>query len=142
MNNQVNPSLKQHRYALRNRNQPRKFQTIPLYYVFFCVKINHEDSERLFEQVWTQMTSLKTCEMVIDGHGKLSIQLSVPCENAHLMLVKSVYTNEVTEQIIKKLLQEIQSQTLQDDMDRQHCQVIIHVQKSIDQGLLVGGPSK
>ena len=88
------------------------------------------------------MTSLKTCEMVIDGHGKLSIQLSVPCENAHLMLVKSVYTNEVTEQIIKKLLQEIQSQTLQDDMDRQHCQVIIHVQKSIDQGLLVGGPSK
>ena len=143
MNSSTTLSPKHHRYTLRARHSSRRVhqrqhQSLTLYYAYFCVKINHHDSETLFDRVWLHMSSLKQYEAIIEGYGRVSMQLAVPSENVHLMLITSDHSFSMIKLLIDHFLMEMKLSALDNVNDREHCQMMMHCQKSIDQGLLGG----
>ena len=139
MNTPTSLSPKHHRYTLRARHSSRRVnerQHPSSYWAFFCVDINHQDSETLFDRVWSHMSSLKQYEAIIGGYGQLSMQLAVPSQDAHLMLIISDHPLSVIKRLIDQFLIEIKLSALDNVNDRDHCQMLMHCQETINEGRL------
>lgn len=84
------------------------------------------------------MSSLKHYEAVLEGYGQASMHWTVPCQDAHLMLITSDHRLSVIKRLMDQFLMEMKPSALDHDNDRDHCQILMHCQEVTDQGLLGG----
>lgn len=138
-------SLKQQRRVAKPVSQvlslPELDQVpIPTFPALFSVEHNHQDSERLFHQVWKAIQSTRSFECTLLNHEKMKIDFFFSPQQPFTMLVQSLYTQEVTKQMIDKFLIDIKSSTLTDVDDQQHCNIRVHCQKIIGHGVIGLGP--
>lgn len=78
------------------------------------------------------MSSLKQYEAIIEGYGQLSMQLAVPSQDAHLMLIISDHPLSVIKRLIDQFLIEMKLSVLDNVNDHDHCQMLMHCQEIID----------
>lgn len=84
------------------------------------------------------MSSLEHYEAVLEGYGQASMQWTVPCQDAHLMLIISDHPLSVIKRLMDQFLMEMKLSALDHVNDRDHCQILMHCQEVTDQGLLGG----
>lgn len=109
---------------------------LPSYFASFSVQTNHQDSERLFHQVWEAIQSKRSFEYTVPNHDTMIIYFFFSVQQPYIMTVQSLYTQQVTQQMMEKFLVDIKLATLTQPDDQQHCNIRIQCQKIIAQGVL------